>query len=87
VHFTRALYAGGQNHAGPANLLSGASRLSGFCASLRPSARRGAAYGLGFVFMHDGVFKQRVQPLDFLNLSSIARKSEGGSYLSAEALA
>ena len=25
----------------------------------RPSARRGAAYGLGFVPMHDGVFKQR----------------------------
>jgi len=66
-YFARAIYAGGQNHAGPANLLSGASRLSGLCASLRPSARRGAAYGLGFVFMHDGVFKQRVQPLDFLN--------------------
>ena len=45
------------------------------------------AGGLGFVFMHDGVFKQRIQPLDFLNLSSIARKSEGGSYLSAVALA
>ena len=59
--FTRALYAGGQNHAGPANMLalafasgwfvhctnhrqaavtSGASRLSGLCATLRPSARR-----------------------------------------------
>ena len=36
-YFARALYAGGQNHAGPANLLSGASRLSGLCASLRPS--------------------------------------------------
>ena len=35
--FTRALYAGSQNHAGPANVLSGASRLSGLCASLRPS--------------------------------------------------
>ena len=35
--FTRALYAGGQNHAGPANLLSCASRLSGLYASLRPS--------------------------------------------------
>ena len=35
--FTRALYAGGQNHAGPANVLSGASRLSGLSASLRPS--------------------------------------------------
>jgi len=35
--FTRALYAGGQNHSGPANVLSGASRLSGLCASLRPS--------------------------------------------------
>ena len=23
--------------------------------------------GLGFVIMHDGVFKQRIQPLDFLN--------------------
>ena len=23
--------------------------------------------GLGFVFMHDGVFKQRIQPLDLLN--------------------
>ena len=45
------------------------------------------AGGLGFVIMHDGVFKQCVQPLDFLNLSSIARKSEGGSYLSAVALA
>ncbi|MBR5457394.1 MAG: hypothetical protein IKV56_01390, partial [Kiritimatiellae bacterium] len=54
----------------------------------RPSARRGAACGLGgyalhllhqfrqlgaeagglgFVIMHDGVFKQRIQPLDFLN--------------------
>ena len=39
--FTRALYAGGQNHAGPANVLSCASRLSGLCASLLPSARRG----------------------------------------------
>ena len=29
----------------------------------RPSARRGAAYGLGFVPMHDGVFKQRIQLL------------------------
>ena len=28
------------------------------------------AGGLGFVPMHDGVFKQRIQPLDFLNLSS-----------------
>ena len=28
-YFTRALYAGGQNHAGPANLLSRDSRLSG----------------------------------------------------------
>ena len=36
-YFTRALYAVGQNHAGPANVLSGASRLSGLCASLRPS--------------------------------------------------
>ena len=57
-YFTRALYAGGQNHAGPANVLalafasgwfvhctnhrqaavtSGASRLSGLCALLRPS--------------------------------------------------
>ena len=35
--FTRALCAGGQNHAGPANVLSCASRLSGLCASLRPS--------------------------------------------------
>ena len=25
------------------------------------------AGGLGFVTMHDGVFKQRIQPLDFLN--------------------
>ena len=25
------------------------------------------AGGLGFVIMHDGVFKQRIQPLDFLN--------------------
>ena len=25
------------------------------------------ARGLGFVPMHDGVFKQRIQPLDFLN--------------------
>ena len=39
--FTRALYAGGQNHTGPANVLSCASRLSGLCASLLPSARRG----------------------------------------------
>ena len=45
------------------------------------------ARGLGFISMHDGVFKQRIQPLDLLNLSAIARKSEGGSYLSAEALA
>jgi hypothetical protein len=37
--------------------------------------------------MHDGVFKQRIQPLDFLNLSAVARKSEGGLYLSAKALA
>ena len=36
-YFTRALYAVGQNHAGPANVLSGASRLSGLCTSLRPS--------------------------------------------------
>ena len=28
-YFTRALYAGGQNHVGPANVLSCASRLSG----------------------------------------------------------
>ena len=27
------------------------------------------ASGLGFVFMHDGVFKQGIQPLDFLNRS------------------
>ena len=40
-YFTRALCAGGQNHAGPANVLSCASRLSGLCASLLPSARRG----------------------------------------------
>ena len=38
------------------------------------------AGGLGFVAMHDGIFKQGIQPLDFLNLSSIARKSEGGSF-------
>jgi len=25
------------------------------------------ASGLGFVFMHDGIFKQGIQPLDFLN--------------------
>ena len=34
-YFTRALYVGSQNHAGPANVLSCASRLSGLCASLR----------------------------------------------------
>ena len=32
---TRALYAGSQNHVGPANMLSRASRLSGLCASRR----------------------------------------------------
>ena len=41
--FTRALYADGQNHAGPANVLSCASRLSGLCATLRPSVRRSSA--------------------------------------------
>ena len=25
------------------------------------------AGGLGFVIMHDGIFKQRIQPLNFLN--------------------
>ena len=29
----------------------------------RPSARRGAAYGLGFVPLHDGVFMQHIQLL------------------------
>ena len=37
--FTRALYAGSQNHAGPASLLSCASRLSGLCVSPKSSAR------------------------------------------------
>ena len=45
--FTRALHAGGQNHAGPANVLSGASRLSGLCATLRPSVRRSSAFRPG----------------------------------------
>ena len=44
--FTRALYVGSQNHAGPANVLSCASRLSGLCASLRPSARPRFRFGL-----------------------------------------
>jgi hypothetical protein len=44
--FTRALCAGSQNHAGPANLLSCASRLSGLYASLRPSARPRFRFGL-----------------------------------------
>ena len=44
--FTRALCAGSQNHAGPANLLSCASRLSGLYASLRPSARPRVRFGL-----------------------------------------
>ena len=38
--FTRALYAGSQNHAGPANVLSCASRLSG----LGPSATANKRY-------------------------------------------
>ena len=45
-YFTRALCAGSQNHAGPANLLSCASRLSGLYASLRPSARPRVRFGL-----------------------------------------
>ena len=36
-YFTRALYAGSQNHAGPANVLSCASRLSGLCVTRRSS--------------------------------------------------
>ena len=40
-YFTRALYAGGQNYAGPANVLSCASRLSGLGSSLhRLTSRR-----------------------------------------------
>ena len=37
--FTRALYAGGQNHAGPANVLSCDSRLSGLGPSLHRQLR------------------------------------------------
>ena len=45
--FTRALYAGSQNHAGPANVLSGASRLSG----LGPSLHR-LTYRTNWTFDH-----------------------------------
>ena len=37
-------------------------------------------FGFFILSIHYGVFQQCVQPLDFLNLSSIARKSEGGSF-------
>ena len=52
--FTRALYAGGQNHAGPASMLSCDSRHSGLCATLRPSVRRSSAFRHGRLRVRGG---------------------------------
>ena len=37
------------------------------------------ALGLFLISMHDRILKQSIQPLDLLNLSAQARKSDGGS--------